>query len=50
MPDAYCDYHGKPLRDVGEHEQETCGNEGFGCQTCPYLTELREGEEAETNG
>ena len=35
--EAFGKWYNKPLRDVAEHEQETCS---FGCAECGFLTVL----------
>ena len=42
VPCAYCSWHDKPFDMVTEHEQETCFDEGWNCDECPYFVE--EGE------
>lgn len=35
---AYCEWHGKRLQDITEHEQEECWEAGRVCMDCPEMT------------
>ena len=40
---AYCNWHGKELVNVAEHEQEQCWEQGRKCEDCPYFGEKEDG-------
>ena len=37
MQRVYCRWYDKELRDVAEHEQEHCSENGQDCTDCQYL-------------
>ena len=49
MTEAYCRWYEKPMRELAEHEQEQCTENGQQCDKCPdlILKELERREEDE---
>ena len=45
MAQAYCELWRKPLKDVAEHEQESCWEIGDVCTDCDHLGECSGDEE-----
>ena len=37
MKEAYCRWYEKPMRELAEHEQEQCAENGQKCEDCPDL-------------
>ena len=45
MEEAYCEVWCKPLKDVAEHEHESCWGIGDDCTSCDCLSECSSDEE-----